>query len=124
MLKIDTDMKTIKNNQKMTIFGSVFYGVEDIINHALSGRPQNGVYVGYDSERYPCFDSEDFIYERRQYWNFVFAVSLDDLAVKLEKLKNMKQLGYNFNKLTQELHPMAYWQGDSNNPILLTDEND
>ncbi|MBM6884068.1 hypothetical protein [Bacteroides caecigallinarum] len=117
-------MKTIKNNQKMTILGSVFYGVEDIINHALSGRPQNGVYVGYDSERYPCFDSEDFIYERRQYWNFVFAVSLDDLAVKLEKLKNMKQLGYNFNKLTQELHPMAYWQGDSNNPILLTDEND
>ena len=40
--------------------------------------------------------------------NFVFAESPDEMERKLRILKQMNQLSANYNKLTIELHPMAY----------------
>lgn len=82
------------------------------------------MYVGEDSEHYPCFDYEDFASETRFYWNFVFATSESEMQKKLSKLKAMDTLGSDYYKFTEDLAPMAYWGGDTNREVFLTDNLD
>ncbi len=113
-------MIKVRNDGAINVLGVKFQGVKDIIAHALSGEPKNGVYVAADRSFYPCFDSSDVLYEDRWYWNFVFAKSAEELERKLERLDELPgPLCY--DKLTEELHPMAYWEGDSFFPVKLTD---
>ena len=117
-------MKQLKNNVTIKVLGASFNGVKDMIEHAWKKIPKNGVYVGVDSERYPCFDSEDSMYEDRYFTNLVFAESQEEVDRKLKVLKRMRQFTCNYNKLTAELHPMAYWEGDTHHDVILTEEND
>lgn len=114
-------METIGYNKKITVFGVTFDNIRDVINHAISGEPNNGVYVGEDAEHYPCFDYEDYATENRFYWNFVFSTSKTDMQKKLAVLKEMQPLKANYNKLTQQLHPMAYWGGDTHEKVYVTE---
>lgn len=114
-------MKKFKNNETIEVFGASFDGVNDMIEYARKGEPKDGVYVGEDSQHYPCFDSEDYMYENRRYTNLVFAKSQEELDEKLRVLKGMEQLDCNYNKLTEKLHPMAYWEGDTCHDVCLTE---
>ena len=113
-------MKKYKNNETIQVLGASFNGVKDMIEHARKRMPKDGVYVGEDSQLYPCFDSEDYMSENRYFTNLVFAHSLEEIDMKLSILKQMERHG-NYNKLTCELHPMAYWQGDSHHDVFLTE---
>ena len=115
-------MRRFKNNETIVVLGASFKGVKDMIAHAWEGKPKEGVYVGEDSKRYPCFDSSDYAYESRRFTNLVFAKSKEELEFKLAKLKNMEQIRANYDKLTEELHPMAYWEGDSYDDVFLTED--
>ena len=114
-------MKRLKNNETIEVLGASFNGVKDMIEHARMRMPKDGVYVGEDSQLYPCFDSEDYMSENRYFTNLVFANSLEEIDKKLSILKQVEQNG-NYNKLTVELHPMAYWQGDTHHDVFLTEE--
>lgn len=114
-------MKEVKINVPINAFGVSFKDISEAIAYAIEGKPKDGVYVGEDSQRYPCFDFEDYATEDRHYWNLVFATSQSELDEKLKKLKEMEVLGINYNKLTDDLAPMAYWEGDSNDKVILTD---
>lgn len=115
-------MKTFKCNKNFTVCGVTFANINELINYAKSGEAKEGVYVGADSEAYPCFDSSDYAYEDRRYWNFVFAMSRAELERKMELLKTSKLTGPGYCKLTADLHPMAYWQGDTYHPIIMSVE--
>lgn len=117
-------MKRLKHNEVIEVWGVSFNGVKDAIEHARRGMPKGGVYVGEDSEHYPCFDSEDYLYEDRYYTNLVFAESQVELDRKLGILKEMNQVKCNYNKLTEKLHPMAYWEGDIYDYVFLTEDVD
>ena len=117
-------MKRLKNNETIVVLGASFNGVKDMIEHARKRIPKNGVYVGEDSQLYPCFDSEDYMYENRYFTNLVFANSLEEVNNKLTILEQISQLSSNYNKLTAELHPMAYWEGDTGHDVLLTEMED
>lgn len=114
-------MKKKKYNAPIRVYGVKFANIREVIHYALQGEPKDGVYVGEDSERYPCFDSEDYATENRFYWNFVFATSKRELDEKMEKLKGMTPLEMDYNKLTEDMAPMAYWGGDSCYEVVLTD---
>ena len=116
-------MKKYKNNETIVVLGASFNGVKDMIEHARKRIPKAGVYVGEDSQLYPCFDSEDYMYENRYYTTLVFAKSLEEIDEKLRILNQVERHG-NYNKLNCELHPMAYWQGDTHHDVLLTEAND
>ena len=116
-------MKKYKNNETIVVLGASFNGVKDMIEHARRRKPKDGVYVGEDSHLYPCFDSEDYMYENRYYTNLVFAKSLEEIEEKLRILKQVERYG-NYNKLNSELHPMAYWQGDTCHDVLLTEREE
>lgn len=117
-------MKRLKNNETIEVLGVSFNGVKDMIEHARNRTPKDGVYVGEDSIRYPCFDSSDYLYENRCYTNLVFAQSQEEVDEKLGVLERMDQQIGNYYKLTGGLHPMAYWGGDSFDDVCLTDLSD
>ena len=50
-------MKKYKNNETIEVLGASFNGVKDMIVHARKRIPKDGVYVGEDSQLYPCFDN-------------------------------------------------------------------
>lgn len=114
-------MKAFKYNETIEILGVSFNGVRDIIRHAVHKEPKDGVYVGKDSKLYPCFDIYDLASEDRFYWNFVFAKSQEALDAKLSALKEKRQTGMNYMKLTDDLHPMAYWGGEDNYDVYVTE---
>lgn len=114
-------MKKVSATGRIEVLGVVFVNVQDLIFHALKGIPKNGVYVGKDSKRYPCFDSEDYATENRHFWNFIFATDKEELDAKLSELKSRPQRS-NYNKLSQDLHPMAYWGGENRDPVILTED--
>ena len=116
-------MKRLKNNETIEVLGASFNGVKDMIEHARKRIPKDGVFVGEDSQHYPCFDSEDYMYENRYFTNLVFGSSQEEIDKKLNILNQVKRY-VNYNKLTVELHPMAYWQGDTCHDVLLTDRDE
>ena len=105
-------MKTIRNTDKIRVFGVTFKDIHEAIAYAQKGKTKKGVYVGVVSERYPCFDSHDYAYDHRRYWNIVFAKSEEDLNSKLAKLNNTVH-SINFCKYSDTLAHMAYWGGDN-----------
>lgn len=114
-------MKKVDCNSQICVLGAQFENVYEIIRCAYDKEPKDGVYVGEDSERYPCFDYEDYASETRRYWNFVFATSENEMLEKLSKLKAMDTLDSDYYKFTEELAPMAYWGGNTNRQVFLTD---
>ena len=113
-------MKEYDSEYSIEVLGAIFNGVSGLIKYSSEGIDNDGVYVGCDCERYPCFDSEDYDSENRCFWNFVFAKDKDVLAEKLEQLKRI-DWKRNYNKITEQLHPMAYWQGSKYYKVLLTE---
>ena len=116
-------MKILKNNETIEVLGASFNGVKDMIEHARKRKPKDGVYVGEDSHLYPCFDSEDYMNENRYFTNLVFGRSQEEIDKKLNILNQVERYS-NYNKLRVELHPMAYWQGDTCHDVLLTESTD
>lgn len=115
-------MKTIDQNGKIAVLGATFKGINDVIKHAVSSKAKNGVYVGEDSMAYPCFDDEDYANENRRFWNFVFADNKEDMQQRLAALKKARVTKANYNKLSGQFAPMAYWGGDSNDKVRLVEK--
>ena len=114
-------MKTIKNTNSFYVLGVKFENVQEAIEYAINERDKNGVYVGEDAKRYPCFDSEDYASEDRFFWNIVFARSKEELDGKLIELKSVSPQT-NYNKFSETLAPMVYWGGDSIYDVIATED--
>ena len=111
-------MIEVNKERKIEIYGVCFSGVSELKKVALSKNPKNGVYVGVKMERYPCFDSSDYAYENRYYTHFVFARSKEELKLKLDALNNLEK-HKGIDKRESILAPMVYWNGDTNDPMVV-----
>ena len=116
-------MKTIKNTNSFYVLGVKFENIQEAIEYAINERDKNGVYVGEDAKRYPCFDSEDYASEDRFFWNIVFARSEEELNRRLIELKRVSPQT-NYNKFSETLAPMVYWEGDSIFDVIATEDKE
>ncbi len=114
-------MKTIKSTRPFYVLGVKFENIQEAIFYAVKEMTKNGIYVGKDAERYPCFDSEDYASEDRFFWNIVFARSKEDLDRKLVELKSVSPQT-NYNKFSETLAPMIYWGGDGIYDVIATED--
>ena len=114
-------MKTIKNTNSFYVLGVKFENIQEAIFYAIKEMTKNGIYVGKDAKRYPCFDSEDYASEDRFFWNIVFARSKEELDRKLVELKSVSPQT-NYNKFSEALAPMIYWAGDTFYDVMVTDD--
>jgi len=51
----------------------------------------------------------------------VFAKSQEELDEKIARLKSMEPIRCNYDKLTEDFHPIAYWECDSYHDVFLTE---
>ena len=114
-------MKTIKNTNSFYVLGVKFENIQEAIFYAIKEMTKNGIYVGKDAKRYPCFDSEDYVSEDRFFWNIVFARSKEELDRKLVELKSVSPQT-NYNKFSEALAPMIYWGGDNVYDVIATED--
>lgn len=93
--------------------GVVFKGLADILSGIGSCR--DGVFVGSDSQGYPCFDEYDRQSEDRRYWNIYFAKSSDGLEEKRRLVGEVAPRA-NYCKLHEGVPlaalPMIYYSGE------------
>ena len=114
-------MKIKKYTDPIHVLGVTFKNINEVIDYALEGVAKDGVYVGKDAELYPCFDSEDYASEDRFFWNIVFARSEEELNRRLIELKRVSPQT-NYNKFSETLAPMVYWEGDSIFDVIATED--
>ena len=114
-------MKTIKNTNSFYVLGVNFENIQEAIFYAIKEMTKNGIYVGKDAKRYPCFDSEDYVSEDRFFWNIVFARSKEEFDRKLVELKSVSPQT-NYNKFSEALAPMIYWGGDNVYDVIATED--
>lgn len=116
------------------ILGHVFHGLQDIMEHVEISMAEGScigaheckpakrgeVHVGELWQRYPCFDSSDYLYEERSYRNYIFrrkSIEESDLK-KLERLPwkgNNKRISPSVPK---EMLPIVYYVGEGNTMIV------
>lgn len=116
------------------ILGHVFHGLDDVIAHVemymsdgcsrnpdkCEPKKKGKVHVGQLWMRYPCFDSSDFLYERRSYQNFILR-DRPITSADMKKLNNLPWKG-NAKRISESVPsymlPMVYYVGDGNEMII------
>ena len=111
------------------ILGHVFHGLQDIKDHvelSLYRSYKHGmasivepikkceVHVGEMWSPYPCFDSEDYLYENRTYQNYIFRrrpITQDDMK-KLSELPSSCNECRVSENVPEDMRPMVYYVGD------------
>lgn len=115
-------MKAIDRNGKIAVPGATFKGINDVIKHAVSSKAKDGVYVGEDPDGVSVFRRRGLRQENRRFWNFMFAENREDMQQRLAALKKARVTKANYNKLSGQFAPMAYWGGDPNDKVRLVEK--
>lgn len=119
----DTQMKvlTLSKNCTLTVGGMVFEGVDEIQNYVYTQTESSQPYIIERSQRFPCFDYEDYANENRYFRNFLICRSMQEANEKNAKMKLLNE-GNNFNLVNNDLptdmRPMLYYQDESTSMTL------
>lgn len=125
------------------ILGHTFSGLDDIrkavevsaaIETGLSGnrhirrfepqKPVPGIHVAELYDPYPCFDSDDYASESREYLNFFFSTKpFTDAAINgLAQIKHRRNSCMVTEEIPASALPAAYYAGDGNSMLIATVE--
>jgi len=122
------NIQKLSIKEDVEILGHVFHGLQDIKDHvemslydsshgvAKAREPKSKceVHVGEVWASYPCFDSEDFMYEDRTYQNYIFRsrpITQDDMQ-QLSALPSKCNYCRVSENIPPEMLPMVYYVGD------------
>lgn len=80
-----------------------------------------GLFVALIYEPYPCFDSSDYDYENRKYWNYFFSDKpfTNDILNKIANLPHEGNCRYVHKDLPAWARPAVYWGGDSADDVFI-----
>lgn len=128
-------MREVSTTSKVEILGHVFDGLADIKRsveiycrfgcHSWNKDPKStieGIHVVCVYEPYPCFDSEDYANEDRDYSNYFFSV-IPFTMQQIEQLSKFPRR-YNVRIVTDAMPvwavPAVYYSGEGDTMILAT----
>ena len=135
-LKIKGRVKEYAITDDVEILGHVVHGLDDIKQYvemslyksfsrgeATKQEPAESceVHVGEMWMPYPCFDSEDAMYENRTYQNYI----LRRRPITQEDMKRLSELPSGSNecrisdKVPLNMLPLLYYEGDGSTMILM-----
>lgn len=114
-------LRQIPSDCTLTICDVVFDGIDAILDYWRNQTDDSHPYIIDRSQRFPCFDSEDYATERRFYRNFLICHSKQEADKKIKDMK-LLQASNNFcllNKnLPADMRPMVYYMDESQSMIL------
>ena len=100
----------------LSVAGEVFEGIEGLMDYLCSQNENSRPYILNRSERFPCFDAEDYATEHRFYRNFLICKDKHEAAKRAKQLESLPS-GTNFclvnDELPKEMRPMVYYMDES-----------
>lgn len=133
-----TIIREYPKNERIEILGHTFNGLSEIkqaveFYSRVGGtfgmattpkKPVNGVHVVEVYEPYPCFDSDDYASEDRDFCNFFFSTkpfSKSDIK-RLERLPNRCNAKMIQSDMPEWALPAVYYGGDCDTILVATCE--
>lgn len=128
-------IREINKNAHVEILGHVFHGLIDMQNvveaycrvgsqpwETEPKSPINGVHVVCIYEPYPCFDSDDYANEDRDFSNYFFSIK----PFTKQQIERLAKLPGRFNaqmvsdNMPEWAIPAVYYRGDGDKMIVAT----
>ena len=120
--KVQMDLRQISSDCTLSICGVVFEGIDAIKDYWRNQTDGSQPYIIERSLRFPCFDSSDYAYENRYFWNFLICHSKQDAEKKAKSMEQLEVVGGNSRLVSENLpadmRPMVYYEDDSTFMIL------
>lgn len=120
--KVQMDLRQIPSDCTLSICGVVFEGIDAIKDYWRNQTDSSQPYIIERSQRFPCFDSSDYAYENRYFWNFLICHSKEDADKKAKSMEQLKVVGGNFRLVSENLpadmRPMVYYEDESTSMLL------
>ena len=128
-------IKEVGKNSKIEILGHVFNGLADIKRAVETycriereswctepKSPINGIHVICVYEPYPCFDSEDYANEDRDYSNYFFSTRpfTKQQIDRLSKLPGRCNAQIVCDTMPEWAAPAVYYRGDGEKMVVAT----
>lgn len=105
--------RQLPSDYTISVNGVVFEGINDIKDYWRRQTDTSHPYIVERSQRFPCFDSSDYAYENRYFWNFLFCHSKKEAERKELIMAQLRQ-GDNFclvnEDLPADMRPMLYYE--------------
>lgn len=129
------NIREVSKTSKVEILGHVFNGLSDIKKAVETycrierdswdiepKSPVNGLHVVCIYEPYPCFDSEDYANEDRDYSNYFFSPRpfTKQLIDKLSKLSGRCNAQIVCDSMPEWAVPAVYYSGDGDKMVIAT----
>lgn len=119
---VQMDFGRLPADCTLSIFGKIFEGIETIKDYWRNQTDSSRPYIIERSERFPCFDSSDYAYENRYFWNFLICRSKREADRKAKDLAQLQVVGGNFRLVSENLptnmRPMVYFEDESTSMLL------
>ena len=128
-------IKEVGKNSKIEILGHVFNGLADIKRavetycridrdswNTEPKSPADGIHVICVYEPYPCFDSEDYANEDRDYSNYFFSTRpfTKQQIDRLSKLPGRCNAQIVCDTMPEWSAPAVYYRGDGEKMVVAT----
>jgi hypothetical protein len=119
--KAQMDLSQIPSDCTLSVCGVVFEGIDEILDYWRNQTDGSQPYIIARSQRFPCFDAEDYATERRFYRNFLICRSKKEADKKTMSMEQLRE-GSNFclvnNSLPADMRPMVYYEDESTSMSL------
>lgn len=120
--KVQMDLRQIPSDCTLTICGVVLEGIDSIKDYWRNQTDSSQPYIIERSQRFPCFDSSDYAYENRYFWNFLICHSKQDADKKAKSMEQLEVVRGNFRLVSENLpadmRPMVYFEDESTSMLL------
>ena len=128
-------IQEVGKNSKVEILGHFFNGLVDIKKavetycridrdswNTVPQSPVNGIHVICVYEPYPCFDSEDYANEDRDYSNYFFSIKpfTKQQIDRLSKLSGRCNAQIVCDTMPEWAVPAVYYSGNGDKMVLAT----
>lgn len=121
---MNSDMKIIITrqpcNKDIEILGHVYHGIQDVKNQCQSDS--GPLVILENSQRFPCFDYEDYATETRFFRNFLFCKSNEEAARKGDILRKCEVRAANYcligEEMSEEMLPMVYYEDEKKELVI------
>ena len=104
------------SNQDIEILGHIYHGIQDVRNQCQ--RDSGPLVILENSERFPCFDYEDYATEKRFFRNFLFCKTNEEAARKGDLFRKCEKRAGNYcligEDMSEEMLPMIYYEDEKN----------
>lgn len=132
----DIDVTRIGIHDDFEYAGKVFHGLEDLQKYSFEDynkkdRMKDSPYVVQVSERYPCFDSEDYWNEHRYYQTFYFTTNKtkakeiceDEKKNRYSRRYPILEPAFSMSKIEERHLPYIYYHGEGDRLEIVQDRN-